>query len=105
MKLASLLLVIAAAAPARAGTAPKIHTVEGLWPTVELACYERMATVTVAYPDEDGKVETYTGSFRVVEDAALAAVPRDHGGAHGRVKLARLDGERAWHVVSFTPDR
>ena len=109
MKLIAALVVAATAATAHAGTAPEIHTVEGIWPTVAPRCYERIADVTMAYPKEDGKVERYMGTFPVVLDPALEGVmraaPRDHGGAHGRIRLERADGDRAWHVVAFTPDR
>jgi hypothetical protein len=115
MKIASLLAastaltLAAAAAPAHAYTARKIHTVEGEWPAVAPRCYERLADVTVAYPDEDGKVDRYGGSYTVVLDPALEAVmravPSDERSAHGRIRLQRADGERAWHVVSFRPER
>jgi hypothetical protein len=81
-----------------------VHTVEGSWPTVSLGRSAHTATVTVAYPEEDGKVDAYMGSFTVRIDPALRALQREGEQAHGRVRLARADGERVWHVVAFVPD-
>ena len=86
-------------------SSPRVHTVEGIWPTVALDCYRPTATVTVAYPEEDGVVDTYMGSFTVRVDAKLRAVMRAGAQAHGRVRLARADGERVWHVIAFIPDQ
>jgi hypothetical protein len=83
-------------------SAPRVHTVEGTWPTVSIE--GGSATITVAYPKEDGEVHAYMGSFKVRVDAKLRAVMREGSQADGRVRLARAEGERVWHVIAFVPD-
>ena len=87
-------------------SSPRVHThtVEGFWPTVSLVRHARTATLTVAYPSEDGVVDRYLGSFTVALDPALRAVMREGAQAAGRIRLARAEGERVWHVVAFIPD-
>jgi hypothetical protein len=107
MKLASILAALTlTATTALAKPAPRrVHVLTGQEPTVS-SRHGRPA-ITVAYPDVDGRVDRYVGTFPVAPDRRLERLqdPRRNAAPRGVIRLERADGEAVWRFVSFTPQR
>ena len=85
-------------------SSPRVHHLEGSYPMARIAPGATTASLEIAYPTVDGgRVDRYAGTYTVRVDAALRAV-LSPGGAGGRIRLERADGERVWHVVGVVTD-